>query len=1047
MEVSAIAELEAGLDPTRRESGPETLSAGCCCGAPLHLDRRDFLKMVGAGGVAALALPVMAGPFENPSFDVNIPADKMLSPDWVKSLFARGTPEVYRGEALHTIGMPIGGICAGHVELSGDGMLKNWWLDGRTFSLQQGFALRTVTGGRTDVRLLNQHDFPGVTFRGEYPIARLEYADPAAPIQTRLEVFSPFIPLHAEDSCLPATVFHFTLQNTSNAPVEATLAGGLQNGVCLYRRLALPGTRRNRVTRAPNLSVLSCTAEPGPAEPASARPDVVFEDWTREDFAGWTVAGTAFGSKPLDRKAAEKAFSNPGGPAVGVVTSDVPGRTGSSTGTLTSAPFAISRRYVNVWLGASDLPGQTCVNLLVDGQPVQSRAGLGQRRLSPVFFDVSAYEGRRATLQIVDSATTPQSFIGVGRIFFSDFPGENVPMERLADFGSMALSLLGPPAELALAKGSIGFDGTPTDDASVPLSGMLTGTLGRTVHLQPGESTEIVFLVSWHFPNLTLDKLGDVGRLYTKRFNSATWVAEYVALNFERLAEGTRLWRDTWYDSTLPFWFLDRTLINASTLATSGCYLFANGRFYAWEGGASCCPGTCTHVWQYAHSVARLFPELERDTRERVDLGIARNPASGVIGFRAEFDSKLAVDGQAGTILRIYREHQMSADSAFLQRNWDKIKQVYQPLFALDADADGILEGAQMNTLDQPWYGQISWMSSMYVAALRAGERMAMEMGDAAFAGRCRQIAENGTKNISARLFNGEYFFNIVDPARLDTVNSGDGCHIDQVYGQSWAFQVGLPRVLPEKETRSALRSLWKYNFSPDAGAYFTAHKQGRKGFVNAGDAGLIMCTFPRPDWDYQKACGGNSSHGFAYYLNETWTGNEYQVAGHMLWEGMALEGLAIVRAIHDRYNAIKRNPWSEVECGSHYSRAMASHGAFIAACGYEYHGPRGHIGFAPALTPENFRAPFTAAEGWGTYAQTIAAGKLQASLEIKTGRLRLRTVSLRLDGAAAQPGAKASLNGVPLAVSCARADGRWQLTFPTDVLIAARQKLALEIA
>jgi len=44
-----------------------------------------------------------------------------------------------------------------------------------------------------------------------------------------------------------------------------------------------------------------------------------------------------------------------------------------------------------------------------------------------------------------------------------------------------------------------------------------------------------------------------------------------------------------------------------------------------------------------------------------------------------------------------------------------------------------------------------------------------------------------------------------------------------------------------------------------------------------------------------------------------------------MIWEGMVMEGLAVERAVHDRYHAAKRNPWNEVECGDHYARSMAS--------------------------------------------------------------------------------------------------------------------------
>ena len=104
--------------------------------------------------------------------------------------------------------------------------------------------------------------------------------------------------------------------------------------------------------------------------------------------------------------------------------------------------------------------------------------------------------------------------------------------------------------------------------------------------------------------------------------------------------------------------------------------------------------------------------------------------------------------------------------------------------------------------------------------------------------------------------------------------------------------------------------------------------------------------------------------------------GFEYQVAGHMIWEGMVQEGLAVTRAVHDRYHASRRNPWNEVECGDHYARSMASYGVFLAACGYEYHGPKGRLGFAPRLTPDKFKAAFTTAEGWGTFTQQRDGGR-----------------------------------------------------------------------
>ena len=113
-----------------------------------------------------------------------------------------------------------------------------------------------------------------------------------------------------------------------------------------------------------------------------------------------------------------------------------------------------------------------------------------------------------------------------------------------------------------------------------------------------------------------------------------TAVATYVAAELPRLESLTRLWRDTWYDSTLPHWFLDRTFANTSILATTTAHRFASGRFWGWE-GIGCCEGTCTHVWHYAQAMGRIFPELERDQRERVDFGVGFEPGNGVIRHRA----------------------------------------------------------------------------------------------------------------------------------------------------------------------------------------------------------------------------------------------------------------------------------------------------------------------------------------------------------------------------------------------------------------------------
>jgi len=378
----------------------------------------------------------------------------------------------------------------------------------------------------------------------------------------------------------------------------------------------------------------------------------------------------------------------------------------------------------------------------------------------------------------------------------------------------------------------------------------------------------------------------------------------------------------------------------------------------------------------------------------------------------------------------------MSPDDAFLKRRWPQIKQAIQWFIRQDTKQEGLIFGSQYNTLDGAWYGMVPWLSSLYIATLRAGEQMATEVGDAEFSTQCRVLAEAGMKNFAPRMFNGEYFEQISDPTKLEHVGSYNGCEIDQVLGQQWAFQVGLGRILPEAETKKALGSIWRYNFFPDVGPFRASHPAGRW-FAMPGEAGTVMCSWPKGE-------GMRVPKGFDFYLNECMNGFEHQVAAHMIWEGMVQEGLAIERAVHDRYSSSKRNPYNEVECGDHYGRSMASYGVYTAVCGYEYHGPKGYLAFAPRISPENFRAAFTAAEGWGTFSQKIKDESLQASINIKWGQLSLQT--LVLTAAKTPSNVKVMLGGRSVPTTFVNENNRIKIRFSERCLIRAGEELTVVI-
>jgi uncharacterized protein (DUF608 family) len=547
----------------------------------------------------------------------------------------------------------------------------------------------------------------------------------------------------------------------------------------------------------------------------------------------------------------------------------------------------------------------------------------------------------------------------------------------------------------------------------------------------------VVFVVSWHMPNLYREDKW-VGNRYATRYGNAGEVADFVANDIDRLTEQTRLWHDTYYDSTLPYWLLDRIHSTVANLATTTAQWWANGRFWGWE-GAGCCHGTCGHVWNYAHAMARLFPDLERSVREMQDFapGVGFHPDTGAIGFRGEDWTLWAGDAQGGYILKALREHQASADSAFLRRNWPAIRKATEFLIGQDANDDGLIEGSQHQTYDENYFGPNTMVGSLYLGALRAAEVTATEMGDDAFAARCRHIFEVGRARSVDLLFNGEYFIQRVDLAEHADWQYADGCLADQLFGQGWAHQVGLGYLYPRDNVRSALQAIWKYCWAPDVGPQNDAHAPERW-FAYPGEAGLFTCT-----WPTSRHLGPRSTR----YRDEIWTGIEYQVAGHMAWEGMTTEALAVCRAVHERYHPARHNPWNEIECGDHYARALASWGVLTGLAGFECDGPAAHIGFAPRITPEDFRCAFTAAEGWGTFRQTRDAGSQTCELDVRWGRVRARTVTLDVAAGATVRQARVTLDAAELQSPWNQDGVRVTLSLPPGTAIEAGSSLRIVLS
>ena len=155
---------------------------------------------------------------------------------------------------------------------------------------------------------------------------------------------------------------------------------------------------------------MSCSARV-PSNTDSTRPDVVFEDFESEEFTKWKVSGTAFGPRPAPKHAvpgyqgklgiegSRGVNSHATAPGSSVAEKD------AAVGRLTSDPFTISRKFLHLLIGGGNHKGKTCVNVVVDGAVVSSVTGDATNQMTRKVMDLSAHEGKQATIEIVDAAS------------------------------------------------------------------------------------------------------------------------------------------------------------------------------------------------------------------------------------------------------------------------------------------------------------------------------------------------------------------------------------------------------------------------------------------------------------------------------------------------------------------------------------------------------------------------------------------------------------------------------------------------------------------
>ncbi|NCB37058.1 MAG: hypothetical protein EOM58_13590, partial [Clostridia bacterium] len=297
-----------------------------------------------------------------------------------------------------------------------------------------------------------------------------------------------------------------------------------------------------------------------------------------------------------------------------------------------------------------------------------------------------------------------------------------------------------------LCRGKLDEDshGAEGKNSHIGPDGLTVGSVGRETVIEPGNASEFTFIISWNVPNRVNGWFEEeaagktIKNDYAVRYEDSLAAGSDVIRRLAALQGKSEAFADALYGSTLPKEVIESVAFSLSVLRSTTCFMTEGGRFWGWEGSheeTGSCHGTCTHVWNYAQTVAFLFPKLERCARENELL--IETAADGKMCFRSQqafgqppFDLPAAADGQLGVLVRVWREYILSGDKGFLRRVYPKV------LLALDyaariwdQDGDGLLEASQHNTYDIEFFGANPLSGVMYLAALRAVEEMARVLG------------------------------------------------------------------------------------------------------------------------------------------------------------------------------------------------------------------------------------------------------------------------------------------------------------------------------
>jgi non-lysosomal glucosylceramidase len=437
--------------------------------------------------------------------------------------------------------------------------------------------------------------------------------------------------------------------------------------------------------------------------------------------------------------------------------------------------------------------------------------------------------------------------------------------------------------------------------------------------LAPGQSQTATAVLAWQQAHWKDSGGQPHTHMYARRFDDSSAVLQFMAKNHASLLRRTLAWQQAIYDDArLPLW-LREGLVNTLYSLAKNTFWVTNVYGDDWYGpdglfvhseSFTGCPISETMVCRiHGHFPALLFfPELEKSTLRAFAHWQIR---SGEIPFA--FGGPTALwnpryycqhpINSAEWVLMVQRYVARAGDEAFAREMWPVVQAALRFEQSLDTDGDGLVndkphclpgEWWPANQFYDiwPWHGASAYVAGINLAALRAGETLAVRLGQPGAAAEYRKAVERGLKAFDAKLWTGQYYRVFND---TQTGRRSEGCLANQLMGE-WCTRIaGLGSLYPAERIASVVSSVEQLNFrATEHGLVNCCVPDGRGGRV-LGD--------PTSDPRHQE----DNSHA-----KQIFVGENSCAAMTLIYGGRRQTGLEVLRRMWHAMTILHRTPWNQ---------------------------------------------------------------------------------------------------------------------------------------